>query len=179
MRRWAVCALELILVMSLAAVAGAAEPEDDAPPPAPKSSGNLLTRWFGSGPKDTVKKPVEKKDKDEAVAQSQKALRVAAAAQRAREEAALLRRQAVCLKLRAIAAQTNNEGLRREADHLDEQAWNMYLQRTAHLPGGELPDEATLERHFGGTSGRAAALPASASSGVDSRGQAALRGELP
>jgi len=178
MRRWAVCALELILVMVLAATAGAAEPDDDAPPPPVKSSGNWFTRLFNPSPKPAEKNPVEKKDKDEAAAQNQKALRAAAAAQRAREEAALLRRQGVCLKLRSIADQTNNEELRRQADQLDEQAWNMYLQRTAHLPGGESLDEATLERHLDQPSGRAAA-PARDSRGADSTGRAALRGELP
>jgi len=178
MRRWAVCALELALVVGLAASARAAEPEDETPPVATKSSGNWFTRLFGA--QAPAKQTAEKTAKDDDSARSKAAGRETAAAQRAREEAALLRRQSVCLKLRTIAAQTNNEELRRKADQLDEQAWNTYVQRTAHLPGGsagESLDEATLERHLGSGSGHADGSPARFSRGGNGSGQAAARGE--
>jgi hypothetical protein len=179
MRRWGVCALELALVMGLAATAGAVEPDDDAPPAAAKSTGNWFTRWFSSGKQAPAKKTAEQTPKADSAASNKMALREAAAAQRARDEADLLRRQGVCLKLRTIADQTNNDDLRRKADQLDEQAWNLYLRRTGDLAGGagESLDEATLERHLGREPGRADAMPASASRGMN--GQAAARGELP
>jgi hypothetical protein len=177
MRRWGVCALGLALVLGLAA--GAAEPDDDAGPAAAKSTDNWFTHRFSFGKQAPAKKAADAKPKADAAASTKMAAREAAAAQRARDEADLLRRQGVCLKLRTIAAQTNNDELRRKADQLDEQAWNIYLRRTASLPGGagESLDEATLERHLGRDTGRAEASPASASRGMS--GQAAARGELP
>jgi hypothetical protein len=57
-----------------------------------------------------------------------------AAAIRAREEDALLRRMAVCDKLRQIAARTGDDELDRMAEQLLERANNVYLRRIADLP---------------------------------------------
>src|SRR5207245_2565264 len=57
-----------------------------------------------------------------------------AAQQRNREEAAYLRRLAVCDKLKQIAYQTNDEKLQRQAEQLDERVWEVYSQRIANLP---------------------------------------------
>jgi hypothetical protein len=174
MRRGVVVALNGILLLGLATVARAAEPADnDATAP----SGGWFTRWFSFGKKAPEMKAAEK-SKEATPAPSKAMLLQAAAAQRAQEEAALLRRQGVCLKLRMIAAQTNDEELRRKADQLDERAWNSYVQRTAHLPNGDAgpaSDEAVLARHLGS----AGASPAGSTRGSSSSGHAAARGEVP
>jgi hypothetical protein len=139
-----------------------------------------LTRWFTIGKTAPDKKTAAKAK--EAPAPSKTMLLETAARQRAQEEAALLRRQAVCLKLRMIAAQTNDDELRRKADQLDQRAWNAYVQRTAHLPtgnAGPASDEAILDRHLGTCAGSAGAAPASNSRGSSSSGRIAARGEIP
>jgi hypothetical protein len=174
MRRGVVVALNGVLLLSLAAVGRAAEPQDnDAAAP----SGGWFTRWFSFGKQAPEKKAAEK-SKEATPAPTKAMLLQAAAAQRAQEEAALLRRQGVCLKLRLIAAQTNDDELRRKADQLDQRAWNSYVQRTAHLPTGDASpasDEAVLARHLesAGTS------PAGSARGLSGSGHAAARGEVP
>jgi hypothetical protein len=56
-----------------------------------------------------------------------------AAAERAREESALLRRLEVCDKLMEIAVRTNDNDLMRKAEDLDRRARTAYSQHTAHL----------------------------------------------
>ena len=53
---------------------------------------------------------------------------------RARERAALLRRQAVCDRLKEIGLRNHDEALISEADDLAQQAWTVYRNRTAQLP---------------------------------------------
>src|SRR5262249_22769246 len=52
---------------------------------------------------------------------------------RAREEAALLRRMEVCLKLKQIAEQTGDAELHRLADQLDERCSEVYRRRITTL----------------------------------------------
>jgi hypothetical protein len=177
MRRGGVFALTFALFVGLAAVASAA---DDAKP-ADQGSGNWFTRWFGLGKKAPEKKAEDKVAKNDRPPPTKTELLQAAAIQRGREEAALVRRQEVCLKLRTIAVQTRDEDLRRKADQLEEQVWNTYLQRTAHLAGGDAgtaSDQAILDRHLGSASGHASVAPGERMPGSgDSR--AAIRGESP
>jgi hypothetical protein len=170
MRRGAIAALGLALVLSLGAFSRAAEPGDDTPPDAAKSSGNWFTRLFGGGKKGPSPEEAAKVRKEEAE-HSKKAARASAAAERSREEAALFRRQSVCLKLRAIAAQNNDDDLRRQADLLDERAWSIYLRRTAHLSDGSALDEATLERHLGSGTRNASGCSPDTGSRTASRGE--------
>jgi hypothetical protein len=136
MPRRGVYAVATVLACALAVGARAAESEENAPSPATAPSGNWLTRWFTPSKPAVPKKTGEKPAKVEDSAQHKVVSRAAAAAERAQEENALLRRQAVCNKLRTIAAQTNDEELRRKADELDDRAWSLYLRRIAHLPAG-------------------------------------------
>lgn len=72
------------------------------------------------------------------------------AAVRAREEAAYLRRMAVCLKLKEIAEEKGDAELARMADELDERARTVYFQRTADLPASRAEpdlDERLLDKH--------------------------------
>jgi hypothetical protein len=48
-----------------------------------------------------------------------------------KEQAKFFRRQKVCLRLRDIAQETNDQELERQADLLEQRAWYIYEQRTA------------------------------------------------
>lgn len=100
------------------------------------------------------------------------------AAIQARAREALFRRQEVCDKLRLIALQTHDEALLRQAEQLNDRAWELYQRRTAgrrapttspatarsETPAGPRPttaagrpatsampqDEQVLARHLGG-----------------------------
>jgi hypothetical protein len=76
-----------------------------------------------------------------------------AAAVRAREKAAYLRRIAVCDNLRAIAVQTNNNELYRKADQLDQRAFAIYKQHLGQAPGEIVlqAEEPSLQHRLGNT----------------------------
>jgi hypothetical protein len=72
-----------------------------------------------------------------------------AAAERAREEAILMRRLQVCDRLTEIAIRTNDTDLLHRAEALDERARTAYAQRTAYLRGSSATAESdgrVLER---------------------------------
>jgi hypothetical protein len=69
---------------------------------------------------------------------------------RKREEAAYLRRVAVCDKLAQIGFQTNDGRLQEAAEQLQRRAFEVYMQRIAHLPASHadgLLDEELLQRY--------------------------------
>jgi hypothetical protein len=71
-----------------------------------------------------------------------------------REMQHLIRRQMVCQKLMDIALRAGDQQLLRQAEQLDQRAWQVYLQRTAQFSGGPPlfdSDEKTLEKHLGPT----------------------------
>ncbi len=71
---------------------------------------------------------------------------------RSREEATLLRRLAVCDRLKEIAIRTNDSDLLARAEALDERARTTYAQHTASLRAGVKQvdlDEQILDRHLG------------------------------
>lgn len=174
MRRSRTVLLGFALLCLLPAVTAAGK---DSGGPAGKEAGGLagwLNRNFGgpTGPKPAdakaakqpekqAAKPAAAKDADED--QTPTASRPvnqvdAAANERERELAALLRRQKVCLKLQEIALKNNDEELMRKAEQLDERAREIYAQRTAHLPCSDAlfqSDEQTLEKHLGPATGTA------------------------
>jgi hypothetical protein len=53
------------------------------------------------------------------------------------EQAEYLRRLAVCDQLREVALKNNDEGLNRQADDLQAQAWAIYSKRVASISGGK------------------------------------------
>jgi hypothetical protein len=162
----------IALLVGLAAAGGARAQDGPSNTGAPAQGSSWFSRWFGSS-KRTEKKIVPRQDKESeartAAANKGPTVVEAAAVQRKREEAALMRRLEVCDRLRAIAEQTNDDELRRRADQLDEQANAAYIQRTAHLPGAGMDyDGPSLERNLtsGAAGGRALMEPTSASRGV-------------
>jgi hypothetical protein len=64
---------------------------------------------------------------------------------RAREEAALLRRLAVCDQLKLIAVRTKDDALLNQADHLEEQAQAVYARRIASLPASRAGAEPVAQ----------------------------------
>jgi hypothetical protein len=60
-----------------------------------------------------------------------------AAAMRAQEEANLLRRLAVCDRLKQLALELGDSGLEEEAMRLEQKATEVYRKRTQHLPAGK------------------------------------------
>jgi hypothetical protein len=116
----------LVLGLVLAPVVTAQErPAESQPAPA-KSGGSWLPRWLPFGGKAEEPGKTERKQSEVRAEE--------AALVRKNELAALYRRQAVCVKLKEIAARTSNAELERQADELDALAFEIYMQRTAHLP---------------------------------------------
>jgi hypothetical protein len=150
MRKWAVATL-LVASCTLANAQEGPTPKDAAA----DNGGNWFTRLFSVGGKpDTDKAPAaETKKSPPPVVES-------LATKRDREEKALNRRNAVCLRLREIAVQTNDMALYNQVDDLEQQAWKIYQQRTGVVPANDSRfDEQILEKHL--SSGAAAAQPAS------------------
>jgi hypothetical protein len=114
---------KLAVVGILLASATAAAAQDSSTKTEPTVSGNWFTRMWSFGDKPDVHKTAEPKGGAPSAAEP-------VAARMAREEAALNRRNAVVTRLREIAFQTQDDGLLRKADELQDRAWQLYLQRT-------------------------------------------------
>ncbi len=201
MRKLGVWGLEVALVVGLGtAVAGAGEevgPRSDAPPVVKPRYGRrgLLDIWFGPQAKPAPKKASAKSDTNKSDTKSATKAEAAAkpanqvdsaTAQRRQEEAAFLRREAVCDRLMEIALQTDDQELLHRAEQLRERAWAAYAQRTAHLPGGNAgfeSDEQILDKHLGTTSTaeeRRGAARTHTVTGTDRSSQAAAKeGRMP
>ncbi len=71
-----------------------------------------------------------------------------------REQAAYLRRLAVCDQMREIALKNNDENLNRQADELQAQAWAIYSKHTGSFATGKAPgttgDDDSKSRVTGG-----------------------------
>jgi hypothetical protein len=122
------CGAALLLALGPWAMVSAADPaEGDTPPPTRQRSPSWFDSWFGPAkkadpkPAATSDKAVVKPPEDPTAA-------------RGRERAALLRRQAVCDKLKEVGLRNHDEALIGQADELDRQAWEVYRARTARLP---------------------------------------------
>lgn len=113
------------------------------------------TSLFGRlNPLRTVGLPFAKQDKAKSSEQSPKVDPAEAAAKKLEftsqvmklEREKLFRRQAICLKLLAIAEKNGDARLARLAKQLDQRAWEIYLERTGRLaenntsrPGSDAP----------------------------------------
>ena len=112
----------LALLAGLGALARAGDP-DDASVPAIDPGLRSFSRWNGVPPERP--KPPERP----VVARPRPS--ETKAAQRAQEEANLLRRLAVIDRLRQIALDTGDDPLKKQADQLEEQAQQVYAARLA------------------------------------------------
>lgn len=106
-------------------------------------SGSWFGSWFGAKDKPNASKmPASSKTKkDDSTTAGKSAPVEDGTTERAREQATLLRRLAVCDQLRMVAARKDDNVLMRRADALDERAWQIYTQRIAHLPAGRAVGE--------------------------------------
>ncbi len=143
MRATATLAAALLLAAGTAAAqerAGSGEPASNS-----QGGGGWWSWMWPFGRKEAPKPPPTAERRAPSVVESAMALR-------RREETALHRRLAVCLRLMEIADRTHDPDLRRQAEELDALAWDTYNLRTAHMASGALsggPDEETLARRAG------------------------------
>jgi hypothetical protein len=157
--------------------------DDDDDKPAPRKvhygrGPGLMDRLWQPSEKPAEKKPVEKKDKaaTDKPAESPSAVLESPAMVRKREQTAWERRLQVCLRLMDLADQNNDDRLYRQAEELEQRAWAVYLQRTAHLPSGSVrteSDEQILDRHLGNRTSGARSATTSAGKGKDRDSQSA------
>jgi hypothetical protein len=189
MRRAWLWGLGLTFIVSLGATACRAADENEEKPASPAKpitygrGPGLFERWFSSNDKPVAKKPAKKDADATAKAKTEKAVTPAVESPvsiRAREQSAFERRLQVCLKLMDLANRQNDEELYRRAEELNEKAWAVYRERTAHLPAGNAgaSDEEVLDRHLGSSSAAAPNLanPAPGTAKAkDRNSQASLR----
>ena len=140
--------LAVVLLAAVVATARAAADEDDdapaAPPkPAPSGFSALWNGLFGSPPKQADK--VEKNKPDRPPRPS-----VLSAAEREmlmrREKEDYARRIKVCIRLREIAQQQNDEAFQERIEALEQKIDELNLQRTASLGQGLVNDETAPEQ---------------------------------
>jgi hypothetical protein len=173
--------LALLLTWSTAALAGS-DDGGNAGAAKPADSGGIV--WFGGlfGGKQPAKKPEKDNLHQETVAPRPADVVDEAAAIRAREEAALLRRMEISIKLQQIADRTGNDSLRTQAEQLLQRANDVYFQRTATLPSSHASadlDERLLEKHDKLSAGALPSTPLPHTvPGVDAR-RAATHEEVP
>jgi hypothetical protein len=127
MRKLGVTALAALFCASLTvSVAAAGDTDNDVA--APAKSSWWPASWFATKPKHEDKIHVGKVEDDgERTPDRTLVMRL--------ELEALNRRQAVCLRLQEIAAETHDAELQRKADLMDAQAFRIYLQRTGAAGG--------------------------------------------
>jgi len=112
-------------LLALATAAGTLRAAD--PPSDIQTKPSWLKRNLGIGPDAPQPAPGPRRD-----------LAAEAVSARAAAEETLDRRQRVCDELRRIAADTNNNELFTRADKLEQMAFEVYKQQTAHLPSARM-----------------------------------------
>lgn len=140
MRKWAAATL-LVASCTLASAQ-----ENAGQPSAGDTSSSWLTRTlsFGSATKADAKPAATDKGKTESPAPIE-----SASVRWKREEAALDRRNAVCVELRRIAFQTQDDALMRKVEELQTRAEEIFYRHTAGLtPPNPALDEQVLDRHL-------------------------------
>ncbi len=185
---WGGCAV-LLLALGVAAASAAPPTDDDdddsgkakpvaGPDPAarPRDGWNpFLSRLFGQDDKKPAAKPAKEPDADkkaDAPAPRPSARAEIAAQVRALEQAKLRRRQDVCLRLREIARDTQDEELERKALQLDQLAFEVYQERILRLAGGASGEEPLGQQV---PSGSSAASRPNAAGTTDSGSTASVR----
>jgi hypothetical protein len=169
----------MTLLIGLGVATGVAIAGDDDDKPAPRKihygrGPGLMERMWQPSEKPPEKKTAEKKDKP--AAEKPVSVVETAATVRKREQEAWERRLQVCLRLMDLANQNNDDQLYRQAEELEQRAWAVYLQRTAHLPSSSVrteSDEQILDRHLGNVAGSAQSPAGPAAKGKDRESQSA------
>jgi hypothetical protein len=131
--------LAAALCAGLALTVRAAADGDE--PAAPSGLSAWWNGLFGSADKPAEKTDKTEKKKTEPVDKPAKMPVLEREAVKRRERNALVRRLAVCDRLREVAHQKNDHDLERRIDELEEKINNLYLQRTAGLGQNDIADE--------------------------------------
>jgi hypothetical protein len=180
MRRLWMWGLGMTLLIGLGVATGASRAgEDDEDKPVLRKvhygrGPGIMERLWQPSEKPAEKKPAEKKDKP--AAEKPAPVVETASMVRKREQEAWERRLQVCLRLMDLANQNNDDLLYRQAEELEQRAWAVYLQRTAHLPSGSVrgeSDEQILDRHLGNVTSGARSVAGQAAKGKDRDSQSA------
>jgi hypothetical protein len=133
MRRWSIGTAAVLLLGLAGSIRAQDADDDDEPPPAKPA---WYQRLLPFRKKPAAKPAPAPARETKASAPVQLSPAQVAAIQQNREKADVLRRLAVCDKLREIALVREDDELRRKADQLDQRAWDMYLKHTAQTPLG-------------------------------------------
>jgi hypothetical protein len=134
-------ALGVLAVLAvLGGTVAAADPDESLPSNYDRGAAGFM-KWNGGHPEPPKPPPVSPQ-----VAAAKARERDTAAAVRAQEEANLLRRLAVCDKLRELAVQTGDESLERLADELEKKADTVYRARTTNLVGARPSADAVAAK---------------------------------
>ena len=144
----------LALALGLGA-AGLARGDD----PAARGQGNWFSRLFTAAPAE--KAPEKKAEPAEPA--------VPAGVLRSQAKADWLRRADVCDRLREIALQTDDDELARQAEQLEQRAWDAYTQQLRRAEGE--PSDAA--RGAGAPDGRQALLNGATKTGKTGAARAA------
>ena len=133
--------------LTAALAAGAGAPAATAGEPVPPNT--VFNKLFGPKPKPA---PAARPATPEQAAAAPLAPEVVASSLRAEQEA-WERRMSVCLKLRQVAAESNDDALTRQVDELERQATAVYAARVQALgvPKVRTPEAAAtaLDRRLG------------------------------
>jgi hypothetical protein len=133
----------LALLAVLGGTAAAADPDESLPANFDRGAAGFA-KWNGGHPEPPKPPPVPPQ-----VAAAKARERDTAAALRAQEEANLLRRLAVCDKLRELAVQTGDESLEQMADELEKKADTVYRARTTSLVGAGVSADTVASKREG------------------------------
>lgn len=180
MRRVWMWGLGMTLLIGLGVSAGAVragDEDDDRPAPRKVHYGRgpgLMERIWMPSQKPQEKKTAEKKENP--AAEKPAPVVETPVMIRKREQDAWERRLQVCLRLMDLANQSGDDQLYRQAEELEQRAWAVYLQRTAHLPSGGVraeSDEQILDRHLGNLTNNARGVTGQASKSKERDSQSA------
>jgi hypothetical protein len=124
----------------------------DSPPAADETPSIPWYRWLFLGERAPAKPTQKRDDAPAARATAQSAApkespRDLAAKQLEQEQRVYLQRTQAIVRIRNLAAEQNDEKMLKKADELEQQAFELYQQRTAGLMAiAEKEDRAALER---------------------------------
>jgi hypothetical protein len=195
MRKLGLCSGWAVLLLALGAAAASAGPpaDDDDDAPAKQAAGPdpaarprdgwnpFITRMLGQDQKKPAAKPDKDKDKDAGKKADAPAPRPPAQEGRAAhvielEKTKLRRRQDVCLKLREIARETQDEALEQKAIQLDQLAFEVYQERVLRATSGALDEDQLEQKLPTGSSSAVSRLTAPARDGsADAKSNVSVR----
>lgn len=139
-RAWAV------IMLALAGLGSSVRADDDAdepPPPTPRRvSGHGIFNKLFDAMAPAPAKPAPKKAARKPDGPPKLTIINATPDQRATAAATFFRRVAACDQLREVAVAKNDRALERQAEELNERAWQVYSQQMAQKPAAKEDDSS-------------------------------------